>query len=155
MECAICLNELTKNIIIINCKHKYHSYCIKEMNDYCKHKNKELLCPICRESIEYKMNIDQFIEYINDKIEKSNSLRDSLNEFDGMNNFNLPDNIFFQLLVFQKNYFYGTYKLINIFNHPYEKDSSASLIKNLFSKRKYFSLDLDKDGITQLVEHNI
>ena len=65
------------------------------------------------------------------------------------------DNIFFQLLVFQKNYFYGTYKLINIFNHPYEKDSSASLIKNLFSKRKYFSLDLDKDGITQLVEHNI
>lgn len=155
MECAICLNELTKNIIITKCKHKYHSDCIKEMRNYCKHKNKDFLCPICRESISCKMNIDQFIEYINQKIEKSNSLKDVLNQLNGKNNFNLPDNIFFQLLVFQKNYFYGKYKLINIFSDPCEKNYSACQIKNLFSKKKYFSLDLDKNGITQLVKWNI
>lgn len=43
-ECAICLGNLTSDIEILPCKHKFHSRCIKKI-----HSNK---CPLCRVSFK-------------------------------------------------------------------------------------------------------
>ena len=41
--CAICLNNITNDIFISKCNHKFHNNCIKE---WCKKNNS---CPSCRE----------------------------------------------------------------------------------------------------------
>ncbi len=38
--CSICLEDLSSNIIELNCKHQYHIECIKQVKN-----NK---CPLCR-----------------------------------------------------------------------------------------------------------
>ena len=43
-ECIICLEDLKENIVILNCKHRYHYSCIQQWF----FKKKSLSCPMCR-----------------------------------------------------------------------------------------------------------
>ena len=45
-ECPICLDELSKQVIKLNCGHFFHPNCI---NDWKKINN---VCPVCREKID-------------------------------------------------------------------------------------------------------
>ena len=49
-DCCICLNELNKNYIELECNHKYHSKCIKTWFNI---KNR-MLCPLCKQEKDYK-----------------------------------------------------------------------------------------------------
>ena len=42
-ECIICLEYLKENIVVLNCKHRYHYQCIQEWFL----KKKHLSCPLC------------------------------------------------------------------------------------------------------------
>jgi len=44
--CSICLEDLSSNIIVLDCKHQYHIECIKQV----KNNN----CPLCRAPIIVK-----------------------------------------------------------------------------------------------------
>ena len=63
--CAICLNNVTNDIFISKCNHKFHNNCIKE---WCKKNNS---CPYCREK---NIIINNLIVEIP---ESPNTLRDS------------------------------------------------------------------------------
>ena len=43
-ECVICLEDLKENIVILNCKHRYHYSCLQRWFI----KKKSLSCPMCR-----------------------------------------------------------------------------------------------------------
>ena len=54
MSCAICLEDLNKNVIITPCSHKFHYACLKKWI-----KNS---CPLCREKIHdrfYQLEIEE------------------------------------------------------------------------------------------------
>ena len=59
--CCICLIENNKEYIKLNCSHKIHKSCLKEL---LKYSNK---CPMCRENIfkETVCNCFFFSPYIN------------------------------------------------------------------------------------------
>ncbi len=42
-ECAICLDPLESDLIVLNCKHTFHRKCILQ--------NSKNSCPLCREPI--------------------------------------------------------------------------------------------------------
>ena len=50
-ECPICLDELSKHVIKLNCGHFFHPNCI---NDWKKINN---VCPVCRERIGKIMSV--------------------------------------------------------------------------------------------------
>ena len=54
-ECCICLEELTneteQNTELL-CKHKIHTNCFKNLQNYTKNINTSLECPLCRHEIE-------------------------------------------------------------------------------------------------------
>lgn len=46
--CAICFNALDNPVIILRCKHEFHSKCIKKLiEENCENQK----CPICKISI--------------------------------------------------------------------------------------------------------
>ena len=65
-ECVICLEDLKENIVILNCKHRYHYSCIQKWF----FKIERLSCPMCRgeaeiinilnETHQVKTNIPKF-----------------------------------------------------------------------------------------------
>ena len=112
-------------------------------------------------TIDNKMTIEDFIKTINNKIDNANEdmdadniLTDVLSMYDGDNNFDLPDDLFFKILQFEKeitlfSFFFKSefrYKLVKIF------DSPSEIVFDFFNTKKYYSLDLDEDGITVLKE---
>jgi hypothetical protein len=46
MECAICLDAMTDNIIRLSCSHEYHTACIHAWMA------RERTCPMCRDPIK-------------------------------------------------------------------------------------------------------
>ena len=57
MVCAICLENLNTNIIILRCNHQYHKSCLDRWQFQYKSKkrNKEYKkCPCCRRKIKFK-----------------------------------------------------------------------------------------------------
>ena len=50
-ECPICLDELSKHVIKLNCGHFFHPNCI---NDWKKINN---ACPVCRERIDKMISV--------------------------------------------------------------------------------------------------
>jgi|688.fasta_scaffold439057_2 hypothetical protein len=50
--CTICHENYgtTQAIYKTICNHKFHNNCL---NDYCEHKNGDILCPVCRADIDY------------------------------------------------------------------------------------------------------
>lgn len=55
--CPICLEELTKNLAVLNCNHKYHFDCIKMWYKQQKKTNKLLNCPLCHNEYAEIVNI--------------------------------------------------------------------------------------------------
>lgn len=53
--CALCQEEygITTGIYKTDCNHIFHNDCL---NDYCKHENGEIKCPLCRSDIEDACN---------------------------------------------------------------------------------------------------
>ena len=43
-ECVICLEDLKENIVVLNCKHRYHYQCMQQWFL----KKGRLSCPMCR-----------------------------------------------------------------------------------------------------------
>ncbi len=46
--CSICYDDLVDNIYELDCKHRYHNYCIAEWLDSCKKQSHGQSCPECR-----------------------------------------------------------------------------------------------------------
>ena len=55
--CSICLEDLEKNLAVLNCNHIYHFDCIKMWYKEKRKKNKLLNCPLCNNEYAEIINI--------------------------------------------------------------------------------------------------
>lgn len=84
--CSICLENMDndKNLVITECKHKYHFSCLLSHITTSVNTKKNLTCPICRGNLNNKKNTDSNIT--DNNVEALNALYD----FNLMNNISLP-----------------------------------------------------------------
>ena len=71
-ECSICLEELTGNIVILNCKHRYHDYCIGNWFDNTMENMNKLMCPEC--NIETDIHDTIFVDEMDMLIDENTSI---------------------------------------------------------------------------------
>ena len=83
--CSICLEELNKNIIILDCNHRFHQNCI---NKYITYKNINNFCPNCRSEIN--ANKIEDLKENNCKIDEDLIEEVNLNNIKYLNNFPMP-----------------------------------------------------------------
>jgi hypothetical protein len=124
-ECAICYEELNNPDnpdITLSCQHTFHKNC---MINTCRHTRGDCMCPLCRKvlsqeelnelrlatpgppprpDLPYLGTIDEFREYINNKLRAPTrnaleKLEHALNEFSGTDK--LPPEIFDDVMEFE------------------------------------------------------
>jgi hypothetical protein len=68
MNCSICLDDMDNNIYTLQiCKHKYHKNCIE---DYMIKNDTKMRCPLCRQSINSLVILDNSVDKLLEFIEK-------------------------------------------------------------------------------------
>ena len=92
MECVICLENLTYNIITLSCSHKYHINCINswsKKNNFTCYYPKCPLCDIHVDVINIENILNNNLESINNSIIKSNNYIENIDiDIDPINNNN-------------------------------------------------------------------
>jgi len=137
--CSICLEPFPEknDIYITLCNHYFHNSCIKELVKYQNKHKKESKCPMCNEILTINenktkvMNLDEFIHFINNMINEYDSFELNINpeiildnvlEFlNRIKNYNLPNEIFSKILIFDKVYKYSFFSYNYWFSKKYYK----------------------------------
>ena len=53
-NCSICLSNLSKDKLKLDCGHTFHEACISEYFITCIKNNQDATCPLCRKVIDTK-----------------------------------------------------------------------------------------------------
>jgi len=64
-ECSVCLEEITNDLFITDCKHKFHKKCINQWYDHSSE------CPNCRGNIYKILSTHEFVMKLDDKIKNA------------------------------------------------------------------------------------